>query len=183
MQQNLINGQPSDFLVGNANDLEYASRTPVLKIFSDVVVEFLDALSKEILGTRECKQYSDVIAYAFWIRKASIKKVAERFENKAKLGRGIAFHIAPSNVAVNFAVSMTSSLLAGNISVVRVSDKPFRQVDLITTAMNNVLCSKAEFESLKKMIFVLRYGHCNAINEYLSSICDIRIVWGGNQTQ
>jgi hypothetical protein len=32
------------------------------------------------------------------------------------------------------------------------------------------------------MIFVLRYGHCNAINEYLSSICDIRIVWGGNQT-
>ena len=182
MQQNLINGQPSDFLVGNANDLEYASRTPVLKIFSDVVVEFLDALSKEILGTRECKQYSDVIAYAFWIRKASIKKVAERFENKAKLGRGIAFHIAPSNVAVNFAVSMTSSLLAGNISVVRVSDKPFRQVDLITTAMNNVLCSKAEFESLKKMIFVLRYGHCNAINEYLSSICDIRIVWGGNQT-
>ena len=39
MQQNLINGQPSDFLVGNANDLEYASRTPVLKIFSDVVVE------------------------------------------------------------------------------------------------------------------------------------------------
>ena len=77
MQQNLINGQPSDFLVGNANDLEYASRTPVLKIFSDVVVEFLDALSKEILGTRECKQYSDVIAYAFWIRKASIKKVAK----------------------------------------------------------------------------------------------------------
>ncbi len=48
----------------------------------------------------------------------------------------MALHIAPSNVPVNFAVSFTSALLAGNASVVRVSNKEFVQVDIIADALN-----------------------------------------------
>lgn len=51
----------------------------------------------------------------------------------------MALHIAPSNVPVNFAVSMTSSLLAGNCTVVRVSSKRFLQVDVICEAINGLL--------------------------------------------
>lgn len=40
-------------------------------------------------------------------------------------GRGVAFHIAPSNVAVNFAFSLAAGLLTGNANIVRLSSKPF----------------------------------------------------------
>ena len=42
-----------------------------------------------------------------------------------RIGRGVTYHIAPSNVPVNFAVSMTSALLAGKACVIRVSNTSF----------------------------------------------------------
>lgn len=90
------------------------------------------------------------MSWAFWVRKASILKEKTRYENKSKLGRGVAFHIAPSNVPVNFAVSLTSSLLAGNISIVRVSSTDFEQVTLICNAINKVLLED-EYAFLKNI--------------------------------
>lgn len=176
--------RPVQYLVGDIEKLEKMAAVPVKPVFDERVVGFLGALSRELMHAPEVKAYSDVMSYAFWIRKQSLAKEAERFMNnerrRRKLGRGIAFHIAPSNVAVNFAVSFTSALLAGNPCIVRVSNKEFEQVVIITRAIHKVM--DTEYSDMKDYLVIVRYDHSEKINSLLSSICDIRIVWGGNHT-
>lgn len=176
-----INSSDFEFLVGNYDTVINSAQTPALPMFSDKAIEFLGALSREILKDKRTRQNVDVTSYAYWIRKASIEQVKQKHcDYKSRIGRGVAFHIAPSNVPVNFAVSMTSSILAGNISIIRVSNKKFEQVDIICDAMNKILNS--DFEDMKPYFCLLRYEHSERITQELCSICDVRIIWGGNRT-
>ena len=182
-----------EYLVGSEDVLRNASSATALPTFSDKAVGFLSELSKELMAIKGIREHQDVMSYAYWIRKASLEQVKndmsysrtteiDGLHNASKrIGRGVAFHIAPSNVPVNFAVSMTSSLLAGNISIIRVSSKRFEEVDIICGAINRIL-EKEEFTEMKQYICIIRYEHSDEITAYLSSICDIRIIWGGNRT-
>ena len=171
------------YIVGNSSVVEAAAQTPSLPTFSELVVNFLSELSRELLAISGIRNHTDVMSYAYWIRKASLeqaKKDVDR-EDINRMGRGVAFHIAPSNVPVNFAVSMTSSLLAGNITLIRVSNKEFEEVDIICSVINRIL-EKEEFTKMKQYICINRYEHSDEITAYLSSLSDIRIIWGGNRT-
>lgn len=169
------------FLVGSKDILMQMEHIPVLPIFSDKVREFLAILSDELLHDKQAKQFGDIMAYAFWIRGAAIEKVYTKYVSEThRIGRGIAFQIAPSNIPVQFAISMTYAIISGNISVVRVSRKNFRQVDIICEVIKRVLTEKCT--QLKPYICVLRYDHDESVTQWLSSICDIRMIWGGDNT-
>lgn len=169
------------FLVGNKNILLNSSSIPAFPAFSECVVSFLSDLSRELLSIKNIRQHQDVLSYAYWIRKASIEREKQNYDIEHRIGRGVAFHIAPSNVPVNFAVSMTSSLLAGNITVIRVSNKQFEEVSIICDAINRLL-SKSEHESMRSHVCIVRYEHSDEITGFLSSLCDVRIIWGGDRT-
>ena len=176
-----INSDKLQFLVGDADVLGNAADTPVLPMFSEQMKAFLSDLSRELFRDPRSKGFKDVLSYAYWIRSASIAEAESRHpDSDMRLGRGLALHIAPSNVPVNFAVSMTSSALAGNISVVRLSSKEFAQADIICGAMNRLL--SGEHSQLRPYFCILRYPHDQSITDQLSSICDIRIIWGGDRT-
>jgi hypothetical protein len=176
-----INSDDLHFLVGNYDILENMSKVPALKTFSKCSMDFFSNLSKEILKDRRSRKYVDVMSYAYWIRKASIENVKEKhLDRKNRIGRGVAFHIAPSNVPVNFAVSMTSSLLAGNATIIRVSNKNFEQVDIICDAINKILCNQCK--DMQCYLCLIRYEHSELITQELSNMCDVRIIWGGNNT-
>lgn len=166
------------FLVGDLERLYQMPETPVLPAFSKRAVAFLSKLSRLLL--RDKRGGVDVKSYAYWIRRASLEAAAQEGDFQNRLGRGVALHIAPSNVPVNFAVSMTSSLLAGNCTVVRVSSKPFPQVDLICESINLLL--EGECADLRPYVCVLRYEHSEEITQALSSMCDLRVIWGGDRT-
>jgi hypothetical protein len=134
-----INSNELEFLVGNYEILGKMSTIPALPTFSEKAVGFLSALSSEILKDRRSRNNADVMSYAYWIRKAALEYAKEKHTDyQSRIGRGVAFHIAPSNVPVNFAVSMTSSILAGNATLIRVSTKRFEQVDIICGAINTL---------------------------------------------
>ena len=176
-----INSSDLEFLVGDYNILENMQKTPALPMFSEPAVDFLATLSREILKDKRSRSNIDVMSYAYWIRKASIESTKEKhLDRKNRIGRGVAFHVAPSNVPVNFAVSMTSSLLAGNATIIRVSNKRFEQVDIICQAMNRILNS--EHKNIRNHLCLLRYEHSEQITQELSNICDVRVIWGGNNT-
>lgn len=169
------------YLTGSA---EIAAMLPEVRAkipFNDEIVEFLNDVSKELMGNRSAKAYSDVVTFGFWIRKGSILKLKERFEKNdgMHLGKGIAFHIAPSNVPVNFAYSLVAGLLCGNANVVRVPSKDFPQVGMIADAFNKVL---EKHDEMKPFVLCVRYGRDKEINDLFSSIADVRVVWGGDQT-
>lgn len=176
-----INSNKIEFLVGDMEVLQNMQNTPALPAFSGQAIAFFADLSRELLKDARARQYVDIMSYAYWIRKASIESVrSKHVDYQCRLGRGIAFHIAPSNVPVNFAVSMTSSVLAGNCTLIRVSNKQFPQVDIICHAMNKLL--KAEHLNMRPYFCLIRYEHNDDITRELSAICDVRIIWGGNRT-
>ena len=153
--------------------METLEERPVLP-FADEVIEELDALSKALMKDPLSRQYPDVVTFAFFCRRGNLLKLKEQYATSAiRLGWGIVFHIAPSNVPVNFAYSVVAGLLAGNTNVVRVSQKQFPQVDIIVKHMRATDMHR---------VAVVRYPHESNANEVFSRLCNVRVIWGGDAT-
>lgn len=155
--------------------METLSERPVVP-FADEVIEELDALSKALMKDPASRQYPDVVTFGFFIRKANLQKLKGVFSDQRsaiRLGWGVVFHIAPSNVPVNFAYSVVAGLLAGNTNVVRVSQKQFPQVDIIVKHMQSTNMHR---------VAVVRYPHESNANEVFSSLSNVRVIWGGDAT-
>ena len=170
------------FLTGSKEIFESTVDAPSKKPFADDILEFLNDVSKEIMTNRNARAFSDVITFGFWIRKASLQALKERFVAKNQemvLGKGLIFHIAPSNVPVNFAYTLIAGLVSGNKNIVRVPTKPFPQVDIIVESINKVLKARAQF---KPYIMLVRYERSQEINDIFSAVADERVVWGGDRT-
>ena len=129
------------------------------------------------------RAYPDVATFGFFCRRANILSLKKKYSSNdiIRLGRGIVFHIAPSNVPVNFAYSLLSGLLAGNLNIVRVPSKNFEQIGIICEAIVR-LNQLSEHASLSSHIVLVRYSRKNNATNYFSSICDVRIIWGGDET-
>ena len=151
--------------------------------FEESRIDFLNQVSRELLADREAKGYPDVVTFAFWIRKAGMEHERRRFLSRGglRMGRGVVFHIAPSNVAVNYAYSFAVGFVLGNGGIVRLPSKEFPQVEIINRAIKKVL-EKREYEKWRDSIVFLRYERNREINDYFSSICDVRVIWGGDST-
>ena len=159
-----------EWLHGSMETLEERPVVP----FADEVIEELDALSKALMKDPASRQYPDVVTFAFFCRRGNLLKLREQYATSAiRLGWGTVFHIAPSNVPVNFAYSVVAGLLAGNTNVVRVSQKQFPQVDIIVKHMRSTNMHR---------VAVVRYPHESNANEVFSSLCNVRVIWGGDAT-
>lgn len=170
------------FLVGSVKIIEQMSSVPALKPFDDMVLDFLSDVSRILMKDSRSKTYSDVVTLGFWLRKGSTVKLKERYEkkdNNIHLGRGVAFHIAPSNVPVNFAYSLVTGLLTGNSNIVRVPSKEFEQIEIISDALNKALEEKPR---MKPYMALVRYERDKDVNDAFSSMADTRIIWGGDAT-
>lgn len=188
MQQSLFNVEETNileditYLVGDAGTIKKMPFVHAGLPFDDTVIDFLNEVSRELMREKEAKEYSDVVTLGFWLRKASLMKLKERFHKQSSnvhLGKGVAFHIAPSNVPVNYAYSLAAGLLMGNANIVRVPSKDFPQVNIINRVINKSL---EMHESIRQQICLIKYERNQKINDILSSIADIRIVWGGDAT-
>ncbi len=152
--------------------------------FSDGIIEYLNALSSSLMKDRESRLYPDVVTFGFFCRKANLLKMKEEYATKdIRLGRGILFHIAPSNVPVNFGYSMVAGLLAGNYNIVRASSKEFPQVSLIVKHMLKLKDDvSGNMEEVANRIAVVRYDRDSEANAAFSSIANVRVIWGGDKT-
>ena len=95
------------------------AQVPAMPVYSEQVVDFFSKLSIKLLKDKRTKKYPDILSYAFWIRRSSLEQEREKHLSwKDRIGRGVTFHYAPANVPVNFVVSMTSAMSAGNACVI-----------------------------------------------------------------
>ncbi len=150
--------------------------------YHNLVCDFLNDLSLNLFASKEATKFPDVASFAFWCRKANIVKFKKDFEDgKNRLGLGLVFHIAPSNVPVNFAFSFAFGLLAGNASVVRVPSKDFPQTHLICEAIHHVFKNK-KYDGIKRTTAFIQYQKNDEITADFSKRCHARIIWGGDET-
>lgn len=151
--------------------------------FSESVIEYLNALSAVLLKDRDCRLYPDVVTFAFFCRKANLLKLKETFrrDDTLRQGRGVLFHIAPGNVPVNFGYTFVAGLLAGNKNIVRVSSKDFPQVSLIVKHIHE-LNGDERLSDVARRLVLVRYDRTSVASAFFSSMADVRVIWGGDET-
>ena len=154
-----------------------------LRPFAPEALDFLSALSAALLKDREAKAYPDVITFAYFCRRANLTRLEEEYAGRldGRLGRGVVFHIAPSNVPINFAYSLTAALLSGNGSIVKASSRDFPQTRIVCRAMEKLLTE--EFAPLAPYVCVVTYPReALEVTEAFSARCHARVIWGGDET-
>ena len=154
--------------------------------FDERICLFLDLLSKELRNDSKARMYSDIRTFGFYIRKANIEKLRTRtFSNNEyiRFGRGMVFHIAPSNIPINFAFSWAFGLLSGNCNVVKVSSKRFEQTEIICDAAKRVLEQSSELSFIQdtNQIVIYERDRDDITSDYIKN-CDARVIWGGDAT-
>ena len=165
------------FLVGST---KFENKT--LNPFDDIICDFFDSLSQDILKKKKIFNDSDILTLGFWLRKKNILKLKDSFyDEELKRPQGIVFHITPNNVPINFAYSLFFGLITGNTNIVKVPSKKYLQVEYLCQSINNLLKIK-KFNILKKMINIIRYENDDKITEEISKKSNARIIWGGDQT-
>ena len=171
----------------NKNNITYLVGNETLQIkpmpvYSDLVCDFLNDLSALLRKDNRAKQFPDIMTFAFWCRKANILKLKEEYPcAQTRVGRGLVFHIAPSNVPINFAYTLVFGILSGNANVVRVSEKGFEQTEIVCGVLNRLL-EQEKYRLLAGQIQIVSYGHDASVNQYYSGICNVRVIWGGDAT-
>ena len=150
--------------------------------YDELLCKFLNDLSVELRSKDDSSAYPDVIAFAFWCRKANITRLKKGFNNKeTRLGLGLIFHITPSNVPINFAFSFVFGLLSGNANIIRVPSNPFPQIGIICAAIDELFAAN-KYKEIKEMTSFIRYEQNDEITGMFSANCNARMIWGGDET-
>lgn len=149
-------------------------------VFDDRVCAFLNDFSTAILKSPDARLFPEIATLAFWCRKGNIEKLKNAYSDRdSRMGRGLSFHISPSNVPINFAFSFVFSLLAGNANIVRLPSKQYLQIDVICEQIRTLFVT---YKDIARRTAFVRYPVDNAITEKFSMLADIRMIWGGDQT-
>lgn len=170
----------------NDSPWESVVETVDLPPFSQKAMDFVSSLSSTILKTPEAKRFPEAIALGFWLRRSNIQRIIEGFlkrrpSNSYYSSRGLAFHIAPSNVDTIFVYSWILALLCGNRNIVRISTRQSRQMQVLLNCIDDVL-AQDDHREISRRLSVIRYDSTDELTARISKSTDIRVVWGGDQT-
>lgn len=170
----------SDNVVSGAQleELAVCPRVP----FDSLATDFLSALSRSLFKDSLAKKFPDAVALAYWCRGSNLKQMKKNHTCRhPQIGRGLAFHVAPANVPLNFAYSLAFGMLAGCANVVRLPSSHFEQLDVVVRHINDLFRSD-KYASLFKSNSLVRYQRDDTLTEVISAVADARIIWGGDQT-
>ena len=169
-----------EYLVGKNINITKNSQKP----YDDLICRFVSDFSEYLNSLSAVNKYPDLKTLSFWCRKKNIQNLKDKFyknNNILRVGVGLVFHITPSNIPTNFAYSLLFGLLNGNSNIIKVPSKLFPQIDIICNCLENLL-KKKKYLKIKKMIQVTRYSDNDTFTKTISSICDARLIWGGNKS-
>ena len=159
-----------------------ALETTPLPPYSAPAVAFLSELSKVLLALPAAREFPDIAAFGYWCRAANLSRMAREFDTRhPRLGRGLALHIAPANVPVNFAYSFAFGLLSGNANIVRIPDAGFAQVDTLCAEIARLFASP-QHARIAAMNRLVTYPRSDEITAAISAVAQARVLWGGDQT-
>jgi hypothetical protein len=161
------------------------AKTTVAEPFQESVVNAVVDLSRRIFQDLEARSHPELLVLAYWMRKAEMVRLTAQFrslqlDHRVLAPRGLVFHLPPRNVDTIFVYSWLLAALTGNRSVVRLSPQRSESTNILLRLLQETLAAAAEPASGGTMI--VSYGHEEEPTEMLSALCDVRVIWGGDQT-
>lgn len=156
-----------------------------LSPFDPVLCDFVHTVSQALLSSPEIRPYPELVALAYWMRKTHIRQIMQDYQNHYQhsipLPRGVVFHIAPTNVDSIFMYSWFLSLLTGNSNIIRLSPHARQQRKQLLNILNDIVEGPV-FAPIRQRNIIASYGHESKITKMLSSNCQARVIWGGDET-
>jgi hypothetical protein len=166
-------------------ELDRLVRQPRREPFDATAIEFVSTLSSRILRSPLAREHPELAALAHWFRRANVLSIANRSRGAGGAPsvrpRGLVFVIAPANVDVLFIYGWLLSLLAGNASIVRVSQRASPLRDAFLGVVRETVAENP-FASAVADSWLVTYAHDDSITASISAVCDARLVWGGDAT-
>lgn len=159
-----------------------------LSIFDEKIIDFFNALSRQIVQHPLLRRVPAATSLAFWLRKGNLQRIIGEnqhlIDNKKYKVQpvGTVFHVCPSNVDTMFLYSLAASLLVGNKNILRLSKS------VNETYINHIieeirgLLQKNEFAVFNDYLSIVRYEREKEINHFFSTHADARVIWGGDAT-
>jgi hypothetical protein len=168
-----------DVRVGQS--LDSINTTPLVP-YAAPVLDFFADLSQRLLGSPLSRDFPDIAYFGYWCRGAHLSRMVRESDTRfSRVGRGLALHIAPANVPVNFAFSLAFGMLSGNSNVVRMPGKTFPQSEALCAEIERLFC-EPRHSMVASMNRIIRYPRNDAVTAALSAVCQARIIWGGDDT-
>jgi hypothetical protein len=153
--------------------------------FHESIVDASVDFSQRIFRDPEARGHPELLALAYWMRKAEIVRLTAQFralqlDHRVLVPRGLVFHLPPRNVDTIFVYSWLLAALTGNRSVVRLSPQRSESSGILLRLLREALDAAAE--PARSSTMIISYGHEAEPTEMLSALCDTRVIWGGDQT-
>lgn len=163
-------------LIERVQSMTYAGREP----FHETSIKLLTQVSSALLGSQRARRQPQYMALGYWLRPSALARLRQATEGRTGgdflVPRGVALHLPPTNVDTIFVYSWAISVMAGNCNITRMptslSDDTRWLVDLI----ESVVLQEGESN---RHLFV-NIPHTGAEISAVSSLCDLRLVWGGD---
>ena len=158
------------------------SRAPALGPASDLAFEACDAVGRALFRDPAARAHPDLVALASWLRRPHLAEVAACLgDGSGRVARGLAFHVPPANVDTIAMYSLALSMLAGNRNVVRISSRAGAAMERICAALDTAL-TPAHMAPVRAGTALLSWDHDSDGTAACSAACDVRLVWGGDET-
>ena len=171
------------YLVNKQEDIPLL-KDHLFEPFSNYVLSFFEEFSKELAKEKSNKNFPEILAYAFWIRKNNLIRIKKKINisGEKRLARGNVLHIPPANVPTGFLYSWTFGLVSGNKNIIKIPNKDYPQIENIIKSLNNIK-KKKKFVKIFEANKFIKYNNENyKITSKLSDECDARLIWGGDKT-
>ena len=151
-----------------------------VKAYDSLILDFIGDFGINLIKNKESNKFADLITLAFWCRKRKINEY-KKFQKFNILGRGLIFHITPSNIPTNFIYSLLISLICGNSNIVKIPKIKFEQTKIIITELKKLLLKK-KYINIRSLICLISYNNQDEVTNYLNSISNARMLWGSDKT-
>lgn len=160
--------------------LNSGTSTPTLaSAFSKEDIDYCQALSRVLLTSKPIKEYPDLVALAYWLRRSNIESLLAPYIQKSlmHIPVGTVFHSAPANVDSLFAYSSIVSLLCGNINIIRLSSRSGKSTDLLVAAISS-LSDEYPMQNARMQLLQCKQGASEL--KLIVSKVDARVLWGSD---
>ncbi|MDG6107412.1 gamma-glutamyl phosphate reductase [Dactylosporangium aurantiacum] len=155
-----------------------------LTVGDERVREFLIAFSRRLLKPDLARRHPELGSLGFFLRKGELARAVERLGDgvagQRRAPRGLVLHFPPANVDTIFVYSWALSALAGNHNIVRVSARAAGAAQTVLEALNDVLADA--HPAIAQTQRMVTYDRDDAITGALIGACDLRVLWGGDQS-
>lgn len=148
--------------------------------FAEEVIDFLACWSDKIRHVPAEKKDPAAAAFGFWCRRAGTVQMSRDYTDISEgySGRGICLQFVPNNIPALFAYSLAAGLLSGNSVIMRLPER----FECVSPLIETLKAAWEQCPDVGRKIVLIKYPHDQQITDWLSGLCDIRIIWGGNSS-